>query len=259
MAELRVVVGNVEFVDDLGYDESGFVISPDGFEGLDSGVDMRREDLDLPAAHGSYRMPGFLDSRAISISGVAVAASSDALGAMGRQLTALLATGGSALLKLKHHELNVWAEVSLASRTQFVIRAATPWLADFQIQFVAADPRLYGEINRFGPIPVGSILTLSHRGTFPASPRFTINGASAGGYTIGGPDGKNFVVTQPLVGGIPHVVDFRNRRLYVGGNRVLGGIGNATTWQVNPGLPTTIVTITGGTATIAASLPNTYI
>lgn len=259
MAELRVVVGGVEFVDDLGYEESGFLISPDGFEGLDSGVDMRRDDLDLPAAHGSYRLPGFLDSRAISLSGVAVASSPEALGAMGRRLTALLADGGPGLLKLKHQELNVWTEVALASRTQFVIRASNPWLADFQIQFTAADPRLYGDINRFGPVPVGSILTLSHRGTFPASPRFTINGASAGGYTIGGPDGKQFVVTRPLVAGVPHVVDFRNKRLYVGGVRVLGGIGNATTWPVNPGLPTTVVTITGGTATIAGSVLNTYI
>jgi len=259
MADLLLKLGPVEFRTARILGTSGFFLAPDGYEGIESGADMRREDLDLPVAHGSYALGGKLSDRVISLSGTAVADSPEALAAMGRTFTALLADGGRGLLKIGQNELNLWTEVGLASRTKFITDGLDLKAADFQIQFTAADPRLYGDINRFGPVPVGSILTLSHRGTFPASPRFTINGASAGGYTIGGPDGKQFVVTQPLVAGIPHVVDFRNKRLYVNGVRVLGGVGNATTWLVNPGLPTTVVTITGGTATIAASVLNTYI
>ncbi|MGO4297088.1 hypothetical protein [Glutamicibacter sp. MCAF14] len=124
----------------------------------------------------------------------------------------------------------------------------------FEIPLEAIDPFKYGESYTVA----GSASTpaaLFHRGTVPAWPVVTVTGTSANGYTLT-LNGKSVVVTQALVSGSPHTIDFRTGILRAGGAVVRGGLSTANFSPVNPGLPQNM-TITAGLFT--AKYSDTYI
>ncbi|XAZ30676.1 hypothetical protein AAHB34_16145 [Paenarthrobacter ureafaciens] len=68
-------------------------------------------------------------------------------------------------------------------------------------------------------------------------------------------------MTQPLVSGQPHSIDFGTGRLRVNGNIVAGGLGWGFKPLITPGIPTALAIepITTGTGSVTLTLTDTYI
>lgn len=212
----------------------GFVIDPDGFDGWEDGVDTRRDTADLPQAHGSFDVPGFLEARTLSFSGNCIANSPEKLSWFRSQITGLLAGGGVGRLVVDHYGSELWSNVRLASKTKFATRGPAPTTARFQIQLWAADPRLFGASQSFAGVS-GELVWAHHYGNFTASPKVRVSGSMHSGYTVWGPGGRRFTVTVPVVSAFPHTIDMHTGLLWVNGAVVHGAVTFADTWGVPAG------------------------
>lgn len=225
-----------------------FVFDEDGVKSVWGGVDVRREDIARPAAHGSFDMPGFLSPRVIPVSGHMSAATAMKLEHSMARLSGLLADGGTSRLTLDGPLGARWCDVRLASATQITQLDATT--ARFLVTFWAADPRTYGEVHDF---PAGEVAI--NRGNFKATPRLLV-GAGSGGYTVTGPNGR--VVTVATAPAGAHEIDFTNGGLFVGGVRQVGAITVYQPWTVPPGLPGVTATISGSRS-LVQRVTDTYV
>lgn len=207
--------------------------------GIDEGAAMRRDQLPRPGAHGAYAVPGHLDARVIGMSGYLIDRSPEQLLRTARRLTGLLAGGEFAQLTVMG-ERGVQMRVGLSAQTSVVVRGNDPCVADFQLQLWAPNPRMFGEVHEYfaGEPAV-------HYGNFPAAPVLEVSGAPSG-YTITGPGGKTFTVTQGLAGGQKHRIDMATGRVYRDGALQVGVVSNGGTWAIPPGVPGVTHAISAG-------------
>lgn len=230
----------------------GFYVDPDGFTGWDDGVDVRRELHAIPQGHGAYDLPGFLEPRVFGVAGKCYADSDQKLEWWRGALTGLFADGDSGRVVVENRGLTTWANARLATRTEFAKIPGGALMARYRIQFWAANPRKFGEARTFdGGVPA------YHYGNFTAAPVLMVSGASPSGYTINGPAGKQYVVTQALVSGHPHTIDMATGLLEVDGVVVFGGVSRADTWAIPAGAQVTMTV--SGSAVLSALVTDTYI
>lgn len=211
MRELHVNVAGLDFFGDSG----PFLIGPDGFEGWDEGVDMRLDKTGRPRAHGSFDLPGFQESRVVSLSGNVLAGSPAQLSYLKERLLGILAGGQSGRIQVARPWGTQWANCRLGAKTRFTERGGKD-SATFQIQLWCADPRKFGDLKTF-PIAAGTPATVFHRGNYDASPVVQINGPVAGGFTITHPGGL-YTAVGDLAAGSTIRVDFNTGRLRLNGN-----------------------------------------
>ena len=257
MAELRVQIGSVTFWGLLIAQDNGegFQINPDGFSGWDDGVDMRRDTSNMPQAFGSFDVPGFGDSRVLSLTGYCFANTPERLGWWRSRLTGIGGDGGLVRVSVLHEGLTLWGDARLASKTKFDVMGSVGWVATYQLQLWFANPRKFGNTAIFA----GGVAA-SHYGNFPATPMHTVTGSAASGYTINGPAGKAFVVTTPVVAGHPHTVDMATGFLTVDGAIVVGGVTQGDTWAIPGGSTAThTLTVPVGSAVLSTAVIDTYI
>ena len=254
MRELHVNVAGLDFFGDAG----PFLLGPDGFEGWDEGVDMRLEKTGRPQAHGSFDLPGFQESRVVSLSGNVLADSPAQLSYLKERLLGVLAGGQSGRIQVARPWGTQWANCRLGARTRFTERGGKD-SATFQMQLWCPDPRKFGELRTY-VASVGSNVTAFHRGNYDAVPRLVVAGSMPGGYVLT-LRGQVFVVTEPLLSGQPHSIDYGDGRLRIGGSIVHGGLGYGFTPLVPPGNVTALAIAprTTGTATATLTLFDTYI
>lgn len=258
MTNLNLLIEEIVFrgrpsIHDSG---EGLFIGPDGLVGLDEGVAQRRSESQKPWAQGSFDVPSFGAARVISLSGWARAVSPEKLGWWKHRLTGLLADGHAGVLSVDHQGLQLTTSVRLAGTTRLVPMKRSRRRGDFQIQFWAANPRLFGETLVVGP---GTTVAILHRGNFPATAVLTIAGTMPAGYTVLGPDGKVFTVTAAVVSGHPHTIEMSSGLLTVDGAYVYGAITAAQTWAVPPGaLVTATLVPVSGSGTLTATVRDTY-
>lgn len=242
-------IGGLSFVEwPADHHGNWFALDSDGVKSVWGGVDVRREDVPRPAAHGSFDLPGFLTPRVIPVSGHMSSPSKFELeNSMGR-LSGLLATGGKTRLTIDGPNGSRWCDVRLASATQITQLDATT--ARFLVTFWAPDPRMYGEVREFA-----SGVAAVQYGNFPATPRLLI-GAGSGGYTVTGPNGRKVVVTSAPAGA--HEIDFATGGLFVSGVRQVGAISIYQPWTIPPGIPGVVATISGS-RTLAQRITDTFV
>lgn len=235
-ADRRARIGGIEF---QGWpaDHHGdwFVLDTDGTKSFWGGVEVRREDIARPAAHGSFDLPGFLSPRVIPVTGHMSSRTPEGLEHMQARLSGLLADGSSARLTIEGPLGGRWCDVRLASATQMTPLDATT--ARFQVTFWAPDPRTYGEVRDFN----AGTASVQY-GNFKATPRLLV-GAGSGGYTVTGPGGR--VVTVTTAPTAAHEIDFGAGGLYLAGVRQVGAISVYQPWTIAPGTPGVAATITG--------------
>jgi hypothetical protein len=217
--------------------EYGFQVGPHGVSGLD-GVDMRMEQIEIPGGHGSFALPGYLSSRAVSISGTALARSPQHLRALRDKLLGVLASGGLGRLVIEYDE-SYRLDVQLASKTKFEVFGLDGVVAAFQIQFWAPEPRmLSSKVRTFGPVLNGTVVPVYQRGNVESPPSFEVkwgSGTIANYAVYNGP--LRYFVTKPLLDGHPHTIRMDSGDLIVDGQVVLGGRADAVTWDIKPGDP----------------------
>lgn len=240
---LRINVGGVPI---LGRPErltsrvEGLFVGPEGFNGWDDGVDVRRESVERPAAHGEFDLPVFNGSRVISIDGHALAWSEFELGQLRNRIMGVCADGGRQQMTVEHQGEALHATVRRGSKPTFVDAGVRHGMmrARFAIFLVAADPRKYGEVNDF---PAGTVAV--NRGNFPATPRLLV-GAGSGGYTVTGPNGRQVIVGSAPAGA--HYIDFASGGLFTNaGVRQVGAVTVYQPWTVPPGVPGVSASISG--------------
>ena len=253
---LRVTIAGLDF---YGQGLHDFVISPDGFDGWDDGVDMRLENTARPQAHGAFDLPGFQDARTVAISGHAFADSPQRLAHLRSRLTGLLAGGGTGRIQVERFGVTQWADGKLASKTKFTERGGQN-VATFQIQLWCPNPLKFGDANQF---TIGSAYEkVFHYGNTVGYPVITVSGSMPGGYVLQSSAGAEYRVTTPLVSGTPHTVDMSTGLLVRNGLAVSGGVTRADLWRVPGGSGATdlrILPITTGSGTASVTLLDTYI
>lgn len=250
--DLTVQIKNVFLFGQMPPLGEGFVISPDGFEGWDDSVSVKGDAVSRPQSHGDFDVPGFLDSRVVSISGSCIAGSAQRLNALGSQLRGLLAEGGGQVV-VHHMGEHLWGTARLApgTQTKFKVNGSDSRSAKFQIQLKFADPRKYGGSKTFA-----GGASAYHYGNFPAIPTHVISGARVGGYTVSGPGGKQFVVTATLATGSPHTID-RAGGLFINGSQVFGAVTRADTWTIPAGAQVTQTV--SNSLTLATTVTDTFL
>ena len=245
---LLVRLGPVDFLSAIPLGD-GFTI--ESFEGWNDGTESRLTEIPRPQAHGAFDLPVFAEPRVITIEGYCRADSIEKLGWYQSLFTGLLANGDSKRIVVTEFGRTLWVDVRRASRPRF-----TPWggqkFADFSISAWAANPRKFGESRTFA----GGVAAY-HFGNFAASPIHTVSGTGSG-YTINGPGGKTFTVTQAVTDGNPHTIDMATGFLEVGGVVVTGQVTSADTWAI-PGGGTVTHTLTGSGLTLSTAVLDTYI
>lgn len=224
------------------------MISPDGYSRSSA---VRREDVQRPAAHGSFALPAVRDAQVFTFKGVAKRKTAWEMEALEEQVRGICGAGGWDHLTVDEGAGSRTTEVGLAS-VDFDVLGSDPTIAEFQIQFWAPSPRMFGKVTDFAAgTPAVS------RGSFPATPRLLI-GAGTGGYTITGPNGRQIVVGASAPAGA-HYIDFAQGGLFTAaGVRVPGAMSVFQPWTVGPGLPGVVASITGARS-LVQRVTDTYI
>jgi hypothetical protein len=260
--QLLVTVGSLEFhgqrsTSQQGYD---FFIAPDGgFTGWDDGVDIRRERVDRPGTHGSFVVPGYSDSREVSISGWCRARSVAELAVMRDHLTGLLADGGEADVTVDNQGLQLYAQAQLGSKPKFESDRRDRRFAAYQLQLWFPNPRKYAAARPAEPVAIDVAVKTVNYGNFPAAPVFTITGNMPSGYTIAGPDGKFYVVSRPVLPGQTHVIDMATGWLRIDGVIAYGAISSGATWCVPANDSARHTLLGNGIAAFTVEVKDTYI
>lgn len=201
-------------------------------------------DLDLtkrPTEHGAFLAEATLEERTVRIPGFYVGPTHQHVQNEGNRLRGLLT---SRLRLVVETPLGTEWVSGVVTQARMTPRGFFPE-ADWSVEVVCEDPRVYGEVEDF---PGGQVAI--HRGNFPARPQLVVSGTAAGGYTVTGPGGRRVVVTKALVSGSPHTIDFAKGGLYINGVRQLRAISIYEPWDIAPGLPGAMATVNNGLALI---------
>ena len=245
---LDVRIGGLTFSGGDGGE--GFFIRE--WSGWWGGVDPKTDAVARPQADGDFDVPGFLEPRILTLTGRCHAKSAEYLEQYELRLSGLFGSGKSQRVMVDGPGGTQWADGRRAG-SEFEIELWGAYAA-YQLVVKFANPRKFGESRSFtGTAPVAH-----HYGNFPATPVLTVTGASSGGYTISGPEGRSYVVTRALTSGTPHVIDMATGRLLIAGVVQVGAVSVAQTWAIPPGTKTSM-SITGGSAVLSVSVLDTYI
>lgn len=254
----KITAGGVHFEawpSNLG---QAFVVEPSGLSGWFDTPAAKLTTSERPQAHGAFDVPVFRSARSISVKGHVLAESETSLEAMKVQLAGLLLDGGGTLT------VQTDKETTFARGVYQVSYRPGGWSGEedsFQIQFVAQDPRRYGETDEKVRAQSGTSLNVFHRGNTTAAPELIITGTMPSGYRVNGPDGRAFVVAQALAAGQTHTIRMRDGALLRNGVRQIGGavVTRAQTWGIPSGanVAMTLVPVSGS-GSMRANVPATY-
>lgn len=218
----------------------GLFVKRDGFQGWQGISSRRREALARAVAHGEHDVPVYLGSRIVTIDGWALAEYEEDLGTLVNSVVGIGADGSRVSPTINHlgRVRSAYGRVLVAEAEDSGSRSGV-LRASFQLQFVFADPRKYGDIavmpgDRLNPIDRAATATsilVSHYGNFSAFPVVEIPAAPAT-YSIVSPGGT-FTVTGATAGGT-HRVDLRNGKVYRNGVE-MPGVGRGDLWAVPSG------------------------
>lgn len=231
---------NIDGVDFVGVgalrpDRPQLVIGPDGFEGWDDGVDVRRDEVDRPwGSDGSFASSGNREGRIVSLSGVAITRSAEETAALGRRLLGVLARGGSGRLTVQSPGGRRFATAYLHGRPRFVVDGLDPTAAKWSLQLWCPDPRKFGDRVPLRVTGPGEAQEIFHYGNYFAAPELIVRGSLPNGYSVQGP-GYTFVVGRAVTSSTPHRIDCATGLLRIGNAVQLGAITSGSGWVIAPG------------------------
>lgn len=211
----------------------------------------RRQRAERTNGDGSFRTPIEYDNRLITYEGRVISKNHDYLHQAAGILTALGHRGNVKFL-VEGHGPTQWATVD--PRGSVKTSFETDTYLNFQIPLEAIDPVKYGESYAVTG-SASSYPSLFHRGTVPAWPVVTVTGSGTYTLNING----LVSITQPLVAGVPHTIDYRTGILRAGGSVVRGGFSTANFQPIMPGMAQTMWITASGTANVTVRYNDTYI
>lgn len=236
--------------------------------------------------HGSFDSPVYRDVRTVTLSGTYLGSSYTDAVAAATTLSALLADGSAGTVTVD----------SITATVRLGVEPVYAWIGDaafqYQVSFIAVDPRKYGptfnagaismptsgggliyplyktlNVLSYGTIPAPQVASLTNTGTAATSVVMTV---AAGGATIIG----GFQITETVTGSVLQYSDDLPAGSSVvfdtgAGSVILNGQANrrgsltiAQWWQIPPGATRSVIfagiTTTSVTATLAASMRPAY-
>lgn len=249
---LNVRIGGIEFEGDPRSDH-GYVIEPGGLSGWDESTPGRQSGGERPNAHGAFNVPLFRTARTITVTGHILARSGFEFEHMKERLTGLGADGTRPRLQVEKLLGTMWTDVRVMSARTVDMDART---GSFIVQMVANDPRRFRELNEFGP---GTSLSVFHRGNTVGIPVIRVTGTMPSGYTINGPNGRSYVVTQALTSGQEHEIRMRTGWLYRNGAVQRTAVSRMETWGIPAGQPVAMsLTPASGSGQMTVSQYDTF-
>lgn len=207
-------------------------------EGWDESPPDKTNTEERPLADGDYDAPVRYGSRLVTLAGRLVAKTPQQAFLARERLAALLREPGT--FQVDNLGKTRWAT---AQRGRIRPGALRGRLLTFQAEIRFPDPRKFDQEYTV-PGSSATAASVFHWGTHPAWQVVTVTGSSGGGYTLT-LNGQSVAVTQALVTGTPHVLDYRTGILRVGGSVVRGGLATANFSPINPGMPQTMSINTG--------------
>lgn len=213
-------------------DDNAIIIKPEGLQGWRGLPAGRREALARAVEHGEHDVPVFLPSRVVTIDGWVLADSEEMLDHQSDKLAGAGATGERVKVEISSRGSSRWA---YGRRVACEVQDSPggELEAEFQLQFVFADPRKYGDENVWPKTDTATSILVAHYGNFPAYPLIEIPSAPSS-YSITSPLGT-YTVTGATAGGT-HTVDLRRGRVFRNGVEMFD-VGRGNLWTVAPGLP----------------------
>jgi len=216
--------------------DATYSIEPDGLTGILDGVSVRDDHTPRPTADGTFDSPAYLGGRAGSITGLVETWSDGEYVHAIQRLTSIPALALSRLTALGAGRA-MWTDARRVGEVS-VKHLVYGRVARYMVQWFAPDPRMYGDLNTFGP---GSSLSVFHRGNTAAVPVVEIVGAVTAPYTVAS-QGHSFTVTQSLTDGQTHRIDMSTGWVYRDGVLQAGVVSSADVFTIPPG---SAVTVTG--------------
>lgn len=223
---------------------NGFVLADGGIEGIHDGASWSNAGPDRALQHGAFDAPSYMGPRNITLTGYAIADSPQELEALRWQMSGVLADANLGRITVHNDGLSLWVNCRRDGKTKWRIIGVDRCIAEWQLSLVCKDPRFYGE-TRFAKEGV----PLMNRGNFPAAPETVVEGSAPHGYTLYGPNGRQFVVTAALVPGTPHTVQMGSGYLKWGGALRYGCVSRADIWTVPGGRAITVTSSEGANTT----------
>lgn len=228
---MEIKIGGLTFRGDEG--PTTFTVARDSLQGWigKGGVGVRRRSVDRPLAHGSSRVRGYRTGRLVTWSGLIITDSPAQQDKAMLNLASILAEGTFGTLAVASAIGTHTTEVQLDDDPQ-VNRLVYGETAKYSVSFWAPLPEVYGQGEEFRPGDV------ENRGNFRAVAIAHVTGPVAAPYTLD-VDGRQFIVTQPLIAGQKHVVDTATGRVRRNGVLQTGVVSRAQSLLVPPGHPVT--------------------
>lgn len=211
-------------------DGTGMVVKQRGLQGWEGLPAGRRESIARATSHGEHDTPVYLPARVVTVDVWLLAKSEYDLGKLSNRFTSWGATGESFDLAVDLQESVQWARVRriLATAEDSGQRRPGGFYSSGQIQFLASNPRKFGDMTVFPASGTATSVQVSHRGTFPAHVIVEIPSAPSS-YTVTTPAGT-FSVTGATSGGT-HRIDTATGRVTRNGTW-MPDVGSGALWAV---------------------------
>jgi phage-related protein len=252
----RVTIDGLIFDGVARYGATGcYLIGPDGLTGWDDGPESRRTEVPRPVAYGSFDAPEFLSSRVYVITGTLLASTPQELRVMKDRLKGVLNGARRGKLTVEDDLGTRWAWVRRAGTPRVAEKGMTATAAEFSVTFWAPDPWQYGQYREFTNSPAQVL----QRGNEHAVPIVDVEGNMPTGYTISS-QGKQYIVSQPLLTGQTHRIDMRTGWLYRNGSLQSSAVEKVETFTIPPNKLTPVgLTPASGLGMLWVKLHDTFV
>lgn len=209
---------------------AAFYVKP-RIEGLTGGGSVSYTGVPTVGGDGEFDIPNDrTEPRIITIPGFAYAPNMVELGDMIRRFDGLLAGRDDRGLFSWTEFGQEYDTVVRRGRGSVIARRAATGFADFTARFRAPSQRFYGRTHSPDP---DTVAQLTNHGNYAATAVIDVPGPHPG-FTINGPGGRKFVVSQPAASGQEHRVVFRNGSVTLNGSRQYDVTPIAQLWAVPP-------------------------
>ncbi|KKX97742.1 phage distal tail protein [Microbacterium sp. Ag1] len=204
------------------------------FEGWGEPPSMESESISTPGRPGITDAKGEHGARLVTMGGWFRVVRMEDMFEHRRAFAGLLSGGQASTLVVDELGETETATVRKFGEARFRRRGSTGF-ADWSLKVRAADPSKLGLVTE---IFHGADL-ISHHGNYYATPTIHVTATTTmtGGYTIYGPGGRSYVVTQTLPAGSTHVIDMSTGWITLNGVQQIGAVSRADVWTIPPGAP----------------------
>lgn len=186
-----------------------FVLDEKALEGFLDGVSVKRSEVSRPNQWGDFSEPSLLNSRHMTLTGTAVANSTEQLIQMRDEFTALFRGGAYREISIQNSVGTRYCTVTIDGQPSFVQKLDT--VAIWKLDIYAPDPRLYGlpksvqitdstvsggidypmdyPVNYGGGVKVQAVI-IENNGNTESWPKFVVTGNFMEGFSVTDNNGK---------------------------------------------------------------------